>query len=126
MLVNILIIAIPIFGMAFFTMPFWIELIYHNYLGKIDTKEIIFIQSMFLVTFLLTTLNIIFYAIFQEKNQYVKINFFNMIGAIVGFLFVYLTIDKYGIYTASTYQLLIQSFLSIIMAFYTFRIYSKI
>jgi O-antigen/teichoic acid export membrane protein len=48
-----------------------------------------------------------------------------MIGAIVGFLFVYLTIDKYGIFTASTYQLLIQSFLFIVMAFYTFRIYTK-
>lgn len=122
MFINVLIITIPIFFIAFFSMFFWSKLIFINYIEKVEYFKILMIQGMFIFTFLLNNLNIVFYALFQEKNQYIKINFFNMFASIVGFLFVYFTIDYYGIYSASISQMIIQFFLFFIMLIFTFKI----
>ena len=122
MFVSILFIVIPIFLFTLVSMPIWIKFIFHNFLQKVSYQKIVFIQSMFLITFAITSINILFYAIFQEKNEYIKINFLNMIGAIIGFIFIYFTIDKFGIYSASLYQLVIQIFLFFIMGIFTFKI----
>ena len=125
MFLNVLIITIPIFFIAIISMFFWSKLIFVNYIESVEYSKILIIQGMFIVTFLITTLNVVFYAIFQEKNQYIKINFLNMFAAIIGFTFVYLTIDSYGVYSAVMSQVVMQLFLFIIMLYLTFKIIKK-
>lgn len=125
MLINILLISIPIFLIVIGSMFFWSKLLYINYIDKVSMDTIFTIQGIFIFTFLINTINILFLAIFQEKNQYIKINFLYIIGAIIGFTFIYFTIDKYGIYAASFSQLLIQLFLLVIMLILTFSIIKK-
>lgn len=125
MLVNILLIIIPLTIISFITMYFWSKLIFVNYIETIDFEKILIVQSILILSFTFTTINIMFLAIFQEKNQYIKINFLNMMGAIVGLLFVYFTIDEYGVYSASWSQLVIQLFLFIVMLSMTYKILSQ-
>jgi len=125
MFINILIITLPLTLIAFATMYFWSKLIFVNYLDTVAFKEILIIQSISILSFTFTTLNIMFFAIFQEKNQYIKINFLNMLSAIIGLTFVYLTIDEYGVYSASWSQFVIQLFLFVVMFSINYKVLSK-
>jgi len=120
MFINLVLIVFPIFTIAMISMFFWSKLIFTNYLDTVEYTKILMIQGMYIVTFLFSALNIMFFAILQERNEYVKINFLNMISAIVGLAFVYFTIDTYGIYAASMSQIVMQLFLFITMGFLTF------
>jgi len=120
MFINLVLIVFPIFIIAMISMFFWSKLIFTNYLDTVEYSKILMIQGMYIVTFLFSALNIMFFAILQERNEYVKINFLNMISAIVGLLFVYFTIDIYGIYAASMSQIVIQLFLFIMMGILVF------
>lgn len=125
MLVNILLIIIPLTIITFITMFFWSKLIFVNYLNAVDFEKILIVQSILILSFTFTTINILFLAIFQERNQYIKINFLNMLASIVGLIFVYFTIDEYGVYSASWSQLVIQLFLFIVMLSMTYKILSQ-
>jgi len=115
MFVSISFIVIPIFVVVMLSMYFWSKLLYANYLDTIEFDKILTIQTFANLSFLFSTLNILFLSMFQEKNQYIKINLLNMLGAIVGFIFVCLTIEDYGIYSAGLYQVIIQIFLFFVM-----------
>jgi len=115
MFVSISLIVIPIFIIVMLSMYFWSRLLYANYLDTIEFNKILTIQTFSNISFLFSTLNILFLSIFQEKNQYIKINFLNMLGAIVGFIFIFLTIEDFGIYSAGLYQVVIQIFLFVVM-----------
>ena len=115
MFVSISLIVIPIFIIVMLSMYFWSKLLYANYLDTIEFDKILTLQTFSNISFLFSTLNILFLSIFQEKNQYIKINFLNMLGAIIGFIFIFMTIEDYGIYSAGLYQVIVQIFLFAIM-----------
>jgi O-antigen/teichoic acid export membrane protein len=120
MFINIVLITVPIFLISIGSMFLWSKLIFINYMDIIEYDKIVKVQAIFLVTFLFSTVNIVFLSILQEKDQYIKINFLNMCSAIFGLIFVYTTIEQYGIYSAVFSQLGMQIFLFIIMFTLTF------
>jgi O-antigen/teichoic acid export membrane protein len=125
MFINILLITLPLTTLAFISIYFWSKLIFINYLDTVEFEKILIVQSVLILSFTFATLNIMFLAIFQERNQYIKINFLNMISAIIGLVFVYFTIDEYGVYSASWSQLVIQLFLFVVMLAMTYKVLSQ-
>ena len=106
--ISILLIVFPLFLALILSMPFWLKFIYINYLDSIKIEKIFIIQLMAILAFLIYSLNILFISIFQADNRYITINLLNILSSIVGFLFIFLTINKYNIYAVSMYQLVIQ------------------
>lgn len=118
--INILLIVSFIFIASLLSINFWSNLIFTNYLEKVNKETINTIQTIFLFTFLLEGLNILFFSIMQRKNEFIKINLLNLIVTIIGFLFVYFTINSYGIYSASYAQIIMKSILFLFLFFYLF------
>lgn len=117
MFFNVLLITIFILVLSLGTMYLWLDLIFINYLDFVGHYKIIIVQSLLIITFSIGNLNIVFIAMLQASNQYVKINILNMLAAIFGFLIVFVYIENFGLYAAAISQLGIQVFLFLIMFF---------
>ena len=115
--VSIIMIVIPLFILLLLTMKFWTQYLYINYLDKIGMDEILVIQTFSIIAFLFYSLNVLFVSMLQAANRYVIINFFNVLIAVIGFLFIYSTINKYDIYAVAAYQTIVQVSLFLIMGF---------
>jgi O-antigen/teichoic acid export membrane protein len=114
-LIVIFVVTIPAFFIVILTMYFWGKLIYVNYLQEVEYLKILTIQFIFIISFIFSVLNVVFLSIFQANGQYVTINSINIISASVGLCFVYFTIEKFGVYSASVGFLLMQAFLFFVM-----------
>lgn len=120
--INIFAISLIIVLIVFSTINIWSNFIFVNYIGKISFDTIKDIQIIFLITFFIESLNILFLSTMQKRNEYIKINIINLITAIIGLLFVLYTIDIYGVYSAVLGQLLIRSSIFIILFIYLLNI----
>lgn len=112
---NIIFLSLLIFLILFSTMFIWIDLFFINYLENVEIKIIKTIQSIFLVTFVFDSLNLVFLSILQQKNKFILINILNLFSSIVCFTFIYFTIDEFGIYSATYGQLIMRIFIFIIL-----------
>jgi O-antigen/teichoic acid export membrane protein len=117
MFFNVLLITIITLLVSLGTMHFWINLIFINYLDYYEYSKIIKVQTLLIVAFSISNLNVVFIAMLQKRDKYIKININNMISAFFGFLIVFYFVEKYGILAAAISQLGIQIFLFLLLYF---------
>ncbi len=115
MLVNVMLLTCIALAIALLCMFFGMHLLYAGYIDSVGYRKIIIIQSLLILTFCISNLNVVFLAMLQENNQYIKINTLNMFSAVIGFAIVYFTIEMFGVYAAALSQLGMQIFLFAIM-----------
>lgn len=119
--INILVISLILFFLLYTTMFMWIDLIFKNYLQIIELQTIKTIQSIFLITFVIDSLSLVFLSILQQKDNYILINLLSLSSSIISFLFIYNTINFLGIYSATYGQLIIRLFIFIILFSYLIK-----
>ena len=112
---NVHIISILSLIVAIVSMYFWGKLIFTNFIGKVSYDKILIVQGLFLAVFYISTLNVVLYSIYQEKGEYIKINIINMFAAMISFIFIYFTLNEYGVYAAAASQVVTQLFIIFVM-----------
>ncbi|MFT7143967.1 MAG: putative peptidoglycan lipid II flippase [Alphaproteobacteria bacterium] len=115
--VTVAIMVLPIAAIVYLTMPFWVDYLYVNYLDTVDRSKIIAVQGMLIAAYIVDGFILVYTGMLQEKNKYITFNASMLAASIIGFIFVYLTLDDLGVYAAALNQLLMKTVILLIMCF---------
>jgi putative peptidoglycan lipid II flippase len=108
LLVTVLCITVPVALLLAVTMPLWTKVLYINYIGEIDFNKILWVQGILIGAYFVDGFILVYTAMLQEKNKYITFNLSMMVASLVGFLFVYFSIEHIGVYAAAINQLLMK------------------